>query len=108
MLQFRVVRVRTGRANTFYAQSVCAVLLEPWRNYPQLEIWGRGAGGFWTRELYRFVSGEYRAVRCDEFEEAPRHNNENAPTTKPPFAPHGTGDDQGQILYLVETRLPNE
>ena len=107
MLEFTVLNSRTGHAHTFYAQSVCAVLLELRSGYPQLEIWGRGGGGYWTRGLYRFVSGEYRAVRYDEFEESPRHQNEKAPTTKPPFAPHGEGDERGQLLYFVETRLPS-
>jgi hypothetical protein len=106
MLEFRVLRSRTGQTHTFYAQNVCAVLLEPRSGYPQLEIWGRGGGGYWTRGLYRFVSGEYRAVRYDEFEESPRHQNEKALTTKPPFAPHGTDDERGELLYFVETRIP--
>jgi hypothetical protein len=107
MLEVRVLNARTGETRTFYTQSVCAVLLEPWHGHPQFEIWGRGGGGYWTRGLYRFVSAEYRPVRYDEFEEAPRHNNENAPTVRPPFAPHGEADEQGKLLYFVETRIPN-
>ncbi|HXM32851.1 MAG TPA: hypothetical protein VN921_04295 [Chthoniobacterales bacterium] len=88
-------------------QSIAERLLEPYAGRPQIEIWGRGGGGYWTRCLYRYVSHEYRCVRIDEFEDWPRHNNEKASTTKPPLAPHGKGDDLGKIFYFVETRLPN-
>jgi len=58
--------------------------------------------------LYRFISGEYRCIRADEFEETPRHNNEKAPTTEMPSARLGKGDQQSEKLYFVETRLPNQ
>ena len=92
---------------TFVPQSIAERLLEDFAGRPQLEVWGRGGGGYWSRALYRYISGEYRCVRVDEFEESPRHNNQGAPTTKPPFAPHGEGDERGQTLYLVEIRLPS-
>ncbi len=107
MLAFRVANKRSGHAVTFHTQSVCAVVLESWHGYPQLEIWGRGGGEYWTRCLHRFVSGEYRCVRCDEFEEWPRHHNEHALTVRAPFAPNGQEDDElGRTLYLVGTHIP--
>ena len=97
---------KTGQSFALSPQSGGERLLEDYAGYPQLEIWGRGGGGYWTRCLYRFVSGDYRSVRCDEFEEFPRHKNENATTTHLPFAPRGEGDDRGDTVYFVETRIP--
>ena len=83
------------------------VATESWHSQPQLETWGRGGGEYWTRCLHRFVSGEYRCVRCDEFEEWPRHHNEHAPTVRAPFAPNGQEDDElGRTLHLVGTSIP--
>ena len=106
MREFYLLCSRDGQAHTFHTQSVCAVLLDSWRGSPQLEIWGRGGGGYWIRGLYRLVAGEYRAVRYEKFEEWPRRNNEKAATLEPPFAPRGKEEGQGQVLYFVETRIP--
>ena len=106
MLAFRVANRGGGHAVTFYTQSVCAVLLASWHGRPQLEVWGRGGGGYWTRCLHRCVSGKYHCVRCDEFEEWPRHSNARALTIRAPFDPNGEGTELGRILYLVETRIP--
>jgi len=92
---------------TFTEQSVGERLLENFKGRPQIEIWGRGGGGYWSRGLYRYISGEYRCVRIDDFEEQPRHNNQNAPTTEMPDARQGKGDQQEDKLHFIETRLPD-
>lgn len=105
MVEITLRDLKSHWSATLTEQSIAERFLESYRGRPQIESWGRGGGGYWSRCLYRYVSHEYRCVRVDEFEEWPRHNNEKAPTTKPPFAPHGKGDDEGRILYFVETRL---
>ena len=101
------VRLKSsGRTAVLESQSVGERLLAPSGGFPQLELWGRGGGGYWTRALYRFVSGQYRPIRYDEFEESPRHNNTHAATTQLPFAPHGDEDYRGSTVYYTETRYP--
>ncbi len=97
---------KSGWSSILTEQSVGQRLLESYNGRPQIEIWGRGGGGYWSRELYRFLSGEYRSVRIDDFEERPRHHNENAPTAAMPNARQGKGDQQSDVLYFIETRLP--
>ena len=104
MMKFTVTRTTDGKEIVFYEQNVCTVLLPVWKGFPQLEIWGRGGGGYWTRGLHRFLDGTYKAIRYDSFEEWPRHGNEKAATVEPPFRPHGEGDDAGMKLYLIESR----
>lgn len=87
-------------------QSVGGRMLEDYKGRPQIENWGRGGGGYWTRSLYRYISGEYQRVRTDEFLEWMELGMENNPTTEPPFAPHGEDDDTGKLLHFVETRIP--
>ncbi|MCX6836373.1 MAG: hypothetical protein NTX35_01000 [Verrucomicrobia bacterium] len=106
MMKFSVQRAADGKKIEFYEQVVCAVLLPTWRGFPQIEIWGRGGGGYWSRGLFRFTGGEYKAARYDQFEEWPRHGNEKAETVEPPFRPHGEGDDAGMKLYLIESKKP--
>jgi len=93
---------------TLGEQSVGERLLVDYHGKPQIEIWGRGGGGYWSRCLYRYLSKEYCCVRIDEFEESPRHSNQKAQTTEMPSARHGKGDQQSDILYFVETRLPDK
>ena len=107
MVEFTLRDVKTRWSATFIEQSVGERLLENYRGKPQLEIWGRGGGGNWSRCLHRYVSGAYRCVRIDAFEERPRHNNGNAPTAEMPGARRGKGDQREEILHFVETRLPN-
>jgi|JI10StandDraft_1071094.scaffolds.fasta_scaffold134385_1 hypothetical protein len=104
MVEFKLRDTKSSWSTTFIEQSVGERVLEPYRDKPQIEIWGRGGGGYWCRSLYRYISGEYRCVRTDEFEERPRHNNEKAPTATMPSARRGKGDQQSDILYFVETR----
>ena len=83
-------------------QSVGRRLLEPFNGKPQIENWGRGGGGYYTRQLYRYTGNEYILVRIDEFETNPRHENASATTTFPPWL--GNGDAP---LYFIKTRLPH-
>ena len=106
MMELTVTDRRTKQKLTFNEQSVGASVLEIWQGFPQIEIWGRGGGGYWTRGLYRVIGGQYQAVRYDEFEEWPRHKNEKAATLDPPFTPFDKNDDGGGRLYFVETRIP--
>ena len=106
VMEFTIADRRNNQKHTLHEQSVGASVLELWQGYPQLEIWGRGGGGYWTRGLYRFLNGRYQAVRFDEFEEWPRHKNEKATTLEPPFTPFDKNDDGGGKLYFVETRIP--
>ena len=105
MVKFSLRDTKSTWSTTFTEQSVGESMLELYRGKPQIEIWGRGGGGYWSRSLYRYISGEYRCVRTDEFEERPRHNNAKAATAEIPFARRGKGDQQSDILYFVETRL---
>jgi len=105
MVEFSLRDAKSPWSTTFIEQSVGERVLEPYRGKPQLEIWGRGGGGYWNRSLYRYISGEYRCVRTDEFEERPRHNNEKALTAEMPSSRRGKGDQQSEKLYFVETRL---
>jgi len=90
-------------------QSVGERLLAPYVGRPQIEVWGRGGGGSWTRELYRYENGEYRSVRIDEFEQQPKHNNQKASTAILPNEFHGKAPPEGNpTLYYVETRIPSE
>ena len=103
MMKFTVIRASDAKKIEFYNQTVCTVLLTSWGGFPQLEIWGRGGGGYWTRGLYRFIDGTYKAVRYDEFEMWPRHGNEKSATLDPPFD-HGVEEGKKWILYFVESR----
>lgn len=106
MMEFTVADRRSNQKHILNKQSVGASVLEIWQGHPQFEIWGRGGGGYWTRGLYRFIEGQYRAVRYDEFEQWPLQKNEKAITLDPPFSPLDKGEDGGGRLYFVETRIP--
>lgn len=97
---------KSSWSSTSTMQSVGGRLLEDHGGRPQIENWGRGGGGNWTRQLYRNISGEYKRVRTDEFLQWIRPGIENSPTTEPPFGPRGEDDLIGRILYFVETRIP--
>lgn len=107
MLEFTVSDTKHKWSATFTEQSVGERLLESYQGKPQIEIWGRGGGGYWSRSLYRFTSGHYRCVRIDQFEERPRHDNQKAPTTEMPAARRGEGDQISETLYFVESRVPD-
>lgn len=100
MLAFTVRNQKSGWTTTFYDQSVSTRLLSPFASHPQLEIWGRGGGGLWSRCLTRFVRGEYRCVRIDEFTSSRERATKPSITTTLPLS--------GDTLYFVETRIPDE
>ncbi|MGC3988082.1 MAG: hypothetical protein QM796_00075 [Chthoniobacteraceae bacterium] len=98
----------SGWHTRFTVQSVGERLLEPWHGKPQIEVWARVGGGSWTRELYRYIEGEYQCVRIDDFEHLPKHQNEKAPTATLPDEFHGKAPPDGDpTLYFVKTRLPS-
>ena len=100
MLAFTIKDSEAGSKFTFYNQCVNGALLEQYHGHPQLEIWGRGGGGYFARELIRFVHGRYRSVRIDRFvADKERAEHPSVTTTLP-------GDDL--TLYLIETVRPEE
>jgi hypothetical protein len=100
MLTFTVSKQKTGWASSFDDQSVGTRLLKFYHGYPQLEIWGRGGGGSYSRCLHRFVRGEYRCVRIDEFTEFEESARNKSITTTLPGG--------NERLYFVETRIPDD
>lgn len=106
MIEIEVRDTESPWSAVFTTQSVNGRLLGDHEGRPQIENWGRGGGGYWTRQLFQYVSGEYKHVRTDEFQEVIRPGMENNPVTEPPFLPHGEGDDRGRTLYFTETRIP--
>lgn len=98
MLNFTVLNEKSGWKQVFYNQSVSTRWLTPFEGHPQLEIWGRGGGGFYTRHLTRFVRGRYRCVRSDEFTNFRERSTQPSITTTLPRS--------GEVLYFTETRMP--
>lgn len=98
MYDFTIQNTRTGAKITFASQSVGIAVLESYRGWPQLEIWGRAGGGSWCRSLHRFTGHNYEYVRTDEFTEFDFHAKDKTRTTT---MPHET-----DLLYFVETRIP--
>ncbi len=98
--------LKSGWKTKLLTQSVGQRILESWNGRPQIETWGRAGGGTFTRILSRFIAGEYRDVRVDDFESTPNHKNEKVATATLPDVLHGRGDPNIDILYFVETRLP--
>jgi|GEM_PF-2214340 len=98
VLTFTVLNERSGWKQVFHDQCVSARWLEPFEGHPQLEIWGRGGGGFYTRHLTRFVRGKYRCVRSDEFSVHRERSTQPAITTTLPRS--------GEVLYFLETTMP--
>ncbi|CAN5903727.1 hypothetical protein BH11VER1_BH11VER1_42170 [soil metagenome] len=107
IVEIKLSDARASWSTSFLPQSVGERLLQDYKGKPQIEIWGRGGGGYWSRCLYRYTADEYRCVRIDEFEETPRHQNDKALTTQMPSSRQGKGDQQSETLYFVETRIPN-
>jgi hypothetical protein len=108
MIEIKVRGLKKDWSATLVEQSVGERLLQFHGGKPQFEIWGRGGGGNWSRSLYRYLSGEYRYVRTDQFEEVPRHNNQHAAKAELPSVRRGKGDQQSEVLYFVQTNLPNQ
>jgi hypothetical protein len=63
-----VENMPTGKILQVEAQSVGTRLLEKYNGYPQIEIWGNGGGGSYSRILFRVEHGRYRAIRDDLFD----------------------------------------
>ena len=97
---FTIQNTRTKSVRRFTDQSVGVAILEFFHGWPQLEIWGRGGGGNWSRSLYRFTRRDYEYVRTDAFTEFDFNAKDKTRTTTMPG-----GDD---VLYYVETRLPDK
>ncbi|EDY20272.1 hypothetical protein CfE428DRAFT_2196 [Chthoniobacter flavus Ellin428] len=97
---FTIQNTSTGAVRRFTEQSVGVAILEFCHGWPQLEIWGRGGGGNWSRGLIRFTRRDYEEVRVDAFTEFDFNAKDKTRTTTMPG-----GDD---TLYYVETRLPDK
>lgn len=97
MLTFTVRNEKSGWKQVFHDQCASARWLAPFEGHPQLEIWGRGGGGSYSRCLIRFVRGRYRLVRIDEFSKVRGRSTQPDNTTTLPIS--------GDTLYFVETRL---
>lgn len=98
MLTFTVLNEKSGWKQVFHDQSVSARWLSPFEGHPQLEIWGRGGGGYYSRCLTRVVRGKYRCVRIDEFTNVRERSTQPDITTTLPRS--------GEMLYFIKTRLP--
>ncbi|OYW70321.1 MAG: hypothetical protein B7Z37_31095 [Verrucomicrobia bacterium 12-59-8] len=98
MLSFTVLNEKSGWKQAFYDQCVGARWLAPFEGHPQLEIWGRGGGGFYSRCLTRMVRGEYRCVRIDQFTNFRERSTQPSITTTLPRS--------GEVLYFIRTRMP--
>lgn len=98
MLKFTVLNEKSGWKQVFYDQSVSVRWLTSFEGRPQLEIWGRGGGGFYSRCLTRLVGGKYRCVRIDEFINVRERSTQPSITTTLPRS--------GEVLYFTETRMP--
>ena len=81
-------------------QCVGVRVLALFQGWPQLEIWGRAGGGYWSRTLYRRVKGVYKSVRTDEFTENKVVAKDKGRMTTMPKVE--------TTLYFVETRLPED
>ena len=107
MVEITLHDMKRHWSTSFTEQSVGERLLEDYRGKPQIEIWARVGGGSWVRGLHRYISGQYRCVRIDEFAQHPNQRKRNEPTAKLPSDFKGraypVGDD---TLYFIETRLP--
>jgi len=69
MYDFTIQNTSTGAVRHFTGQSVGVAILEFYHGWPQFEIWGRGGGGNWSRDLVRFTQRDYEEVRVDAFTE---------------------------------------
>lgn len=99
MLAFTIRDQKSGWKTTFYDQCVNGALLQAYHGRPQFEIWGRGGGGYFARELVRFTQGAYRSVRVDQFTaDKSRATNTLVTATLP-------RDDL--TLYFLESIVPD-
>ena len=98
MLTFTVLNEKSGWKQVFHDQCASARWLASFDGHPQLEIWGRGGGGFYSRCLIRLVRGKYRCVRIDQFMNFPERSTRPSITTTLPLS--------GEVLYFIDTRIP--
>jgi hypothetical protein len=66
-----VKNIRTGKTLRIETQSVGTRVLEIYNGYPQIEIWGNGGGGTYSRVLYRVEHEVYCPIRDDLFDRNP-------------------------------------
>ncbi len=99
VLTFTVLNEKNGRKHVFYDQCVSMRWLAPFEGHPQLEIWGRGGGGVYSRCLTRLVRGKYRCVRIDQFTNFRERSTQPSITTTLPRS--------SEMLYFIKTRLPD-
>ncbi len=64
----KVKNTNTGRVLQIETQCVDVRILEIYHGFPQLELWGRGGGGSFSRRLFRVEKGKYKAIRDDLFD----------------------------------------
>jgi hypothetical protein len=96
--RFIIRNLKTDALTSFTAPSTQGAVLDRFGGYPQLELWTRRDAGLWSRHLYRFVRGQYRCVRIDDFTEVVSNaRNSSIITTVPGLE---------ERLYFVETRMP--
>src|SRR5688572_29926399 len=96
--RFTIRNISTGAITTFLAPSARGAVLERFGGSLQFELWTRGAAGSWSRHLYRFVRGQYRSVRIDDFTETASDSRDETVTAAVP----GLDDP----VYFVQTRTP--
>jgi hypothetical protein len=100
MMDIKLRHKKSGRVYDVGGQTVGERLLEDYDGHPQIEIWGRGGGGSWSRCLYRYVRRQYRCARIDEFTESESRANDKSRTAT---LPHSK-----DVLYFSETRIPDD
>jgi hypothetical protein len=64
----KVKNRKSGKTLEFEEQMIGERILETYNGHPQIEAWGRGGGGTYSRVLYRVENGEYKAIRDDLFD----------------------------------------
>lgn len=66
-------------------------ILAKYNGYHQIEFWSRGGGGSYVRLLYRYIKGQYKCIRIDDYERA-----------------EYADDVQQMQQYYVGTRKPDD
>ena len=94
----KIKNMRSGKVLTIEVQCVGWRVLEKYKGYPQIETWGRGGGGSYSRQLFRVESGEYKAIRDDGFD---RNINDASRKDVIASVPGGEGP-----LYYTGTMYP--
>lgn len=68
VMDIKIKDTRSGKVLTIEEQGVGWRVLEKYNDYPQIEVWGRGGGGSYSRQLFRVEDGKYKAIRDDLFD----------------------------------------